>query len=108
MAQQTIPPVRGRQKSPSTQFNIRMAVVNKEKIERAAQAVNQSLTEFVESAVVQRAEEVLEWQRQILLTDRDWDRFVQIMTEDAEPTEAALAEANAFNQGHSDGPRYRW
>lgn len=92
----------------STQFNIRMAVENKVKVERAARAANQSLTEFAEAAVVQRAEEVLERQERVLLSDRDFERFVHLMTADIEPTETALREAAAFNQGHSEGSRYRW
>ena len=92
----------------STQFNIRMAVENKIKVERAARASNQSLTEFAEAAVVQRAEEVLERQQRILLSDQDFERFVRVMTADAEPTETALREAAEFNQGQSDGSRYRW
>ncbi len=92
----------------STQFNIRMAIENKIKVERAARAANQSLTEFAEAAVVQRAEEVLERQERIPLSDRDFERFVQLMTADTEPTETALREVAAFNQGHNDGPRYRW
>lgn len=92
----------------STQFNIRMAVENKAKVERAARAANQSLTEFAEAAVVQRAEEVLERQERILLSDRDFERFVHLMTADAEPTETALREAAEFNQGQMAGSRYRW
>lgn len=93
---------------PSTQFNIRMAVANKTKVERAARVANQSLTEFAEAAVMQRAEEVLERQERILLSDQDFERFVQLMTSDAAPTETAVQEAAAFRQGQSDGSRYRW
>lgn len=92
----------------STQFNIRMAIENKTKVERAARAANQSLTEFAEAAVVQRAEEVLARQERILLSDRDFERFAQLMTADTEPTETALQEATAFKQGHNEEPRYRW
>ncbi len=92
----------------STQFNIRMAVENKMKVERAARAANQSLTEFAEAAVVQRAEEVLERQERILLSDRDFERFVKMMTAEAAPTETALREAAEFNQGKMDGSRYHW
>lgn len=92
----------------STQFNIRMAVANKIKVERAARAANQSLTEFAEAAVVQRADEVLARQERILLSDRDFARFVELMTAEAEPTEVALREAAEFNQGKMDGSRYRW
>ncbi len=92
----------------TTQFNIRMAVDNKLKVERAARVTNQSLTEFAEAAVVQRAEEVLERQERILLSDRDFERFVQLMTAEAAPTEAALREAAEFNQGRTDGSCYHW
>ena len=92
----------------STQFNIRMAVENKMKVERAARVANQSLTEFAEAAVVQRAEEVLERQERLLLSDRDFERFVQLMTSEAGPTETALREAAEFNQGKVDSSRYRW
>jgi uncharacterized protein (DUF1778 family) len=92
----------------NTQFNIRMAVENKLKVERAARAANQSLTEFAEAAVVQRAEEVLERQERILLSDRDFERFVQLMTAEAAPTETALREAAEFNQGKMDGSHYQW
>ena len=92
----------------STQFNIRMAVENKLKVERAARVANQSLTEFAEAAVVQRAEEVLERQERILLSDRDFERFVQLMTAEAAPTETALREAAEFNQGRMNGSRYHW
>ena len=92
----------------NTQFNIRMAVENKSKVERAARAANQSLTEFAEAAVVQRAEEVLERQERILLSERDFERFAALMMADTEPTETALREAAEFNQGKKDGSRYRW
>lgn len=92
----------------NTQFNIRMAVENKAKVERAARALNQSLTEFAETAVVQRAEEVLHRQERILLSDQDFERFVQIMTGDAEPTDLARREAAEFSQGQMSGSGYRW
>ncbi len=92
----------------STQFNIRMAVENKIKVERAARAANQSLTEFAEVAVVERAEEVLARQERILLSDRDFTRFVELMTAETAPTETALREAAEFNQGQMNGSRYQW
>lgn len=92
----------------NTQLNIRMAVENKAKLERAARAANQTLTEFAEAALVQRAEEVLERQERILLSERDFERFVQFMTAEDELAETALQEAAAFNQGQMQGARYRW
>lgn len=90
------------------EFSFPLAQENKLRVEQAARAANQSLTDFAAVAVVERAEEVLQRQEHIRLSDRDFARFVQLMTADAEPTETALQEAAAFNQGQSDGPRYRW
>jgi uncharacterized protein (DUF1778 family) len=92
----------------SAQFNIRLAVENKEKIERAARAMQQTLTEFAEKAMLASADAVLERQKQIQLSDRDFERFAQMMSEDAEPTETALREAAEFNTGRLSGGRYQW
>ena len=93
---------------PSIEFSIPIAADNRVKVEQAARFTNQSLSEFAAAAVVERAEEVLQRQAYIQLSDRDFERFVQMMTADTEPTETALREAAIFNQGQMDGPRYRW
>ena len=80
------------------QFNIRMAFENKERVERAAKVTKQSLTEFAEAAVLERAEEVLERHERILLSDRDFDAFVRMMNADTKPTKTALREAAEFSQ----------
>lgn len=92
----------------NAQFNIRLAVENKEKIERAARAMRQTLTEFAETAMLASADAVLERQAQIRLSNRDFERFVQLMREDAEPTETALSEAAEFNSGRMENGRYHW
>ena len=92
----------------SIESSFSLAAENKLRVEQAARAANQSLTDFVAAAVVERAEEVLQRQEHIRLSERDFEQFVQLMTTDAEPTETALQEAAEFKQGHIYGPRYRW
>ena len=90
------------------QFNIRMAFENKERVERAAKVTKQSLTEFAEAAVLERAEEVLERHERILLSDRDFDAFSRMMNAGTKPTRTALREAAEFSQGRMKGGRYHW
>ena len=44
----------------------------------------------------------------IVLSDRDYELFTKIMTEEHEPTELALRGAAGFMSGTMEGPRYRW
>jgi len=90
------------------QFNIRVEVETKEQIERAAKVARQTLTEFTKAAVIERAEEVLARHDQIVLSDRDYELFTKIMTEEHEPTELALRGAAEFMSGTMEGSRYRW
>ncbi len=89
-------------------MNIRVAAETKAQIERAAKVSRQSLTEFTTSAVVERAEEVLARYDQIVLSDRDYELFTQMMTAETEPTEIARQEAAEFREGQQEGSRYRW
>ena len=64
----------------SIQFNIRTDTETKARVERAAGVEHMTLTEFVEAAVRDRADEVLSRHDQILLTDRDFQLFEELMT----------------------------
>jgi uncharacterized protein (DUF1778 family) len=96
------------QSGKDTQFNIRMAPAHNEGIERAARVAGQTLTEFTESAVLERAEQILTRHEHILLSDRDFDLFVRIMTADSKPTRTAIREASEFSKGRIEGSRYHW
>jgi len=91
-----------------TQFNIRMSASEKQRIEAAARASRQSLTEFTQSALAEKADEVLARYEEIVLSERDYNQFVAIMTSGSEPTEIAKKEAAEFKAGKVDGARYRW
>ena len=101
-------PMQSGRSAKDAQFNIRMALDNKRKVERAAKVAKQSLTEFAEAAVLERAEEILTRHEQIRLSDRDFDLFVQIMEGNTKPTRVAVREAAEFSQGRMEGSRYHW
>lgn len=91
-----------------TQFNIRMSYIDKQRIEAAARASRQSLTEFTQNALAEKADAVLAHNEQVILSERDYNLFVAMMTSDSEPTELAKQDAAEFRAGTIDGARYRW
>lgn len=91
------------------QFSIRTDSDTKARVERAAGIAHMTLTEFVETAVRERADEVLTEHDQILLTDRDFLLFEELMTRAVEPNDLARSEAAKFNEGRLDAEgRYHW
>lgn len=84
------------------QFSIRTDSDTKARVERAAGVEHMTLTEFVEAAVRDRADEVLSRHDQILLTDRDFQLFEELMTRKVEPNALVRSEAAEFNQGWFD------
>ena len=91
------------------QFSIRTDSDTKARAERAAQVAHVTLTEFVETAVRERADEVLTRHDQILLTDRDFLLFEELMTRTVEPNALVRSETAEFNKGHFDAQgRYHW
>ena len=103
----TIAELKGKTRQ-DVQLNIRMAAETKERIERAAKVARQSLTEFTETAAIERADAVLTSHERIVLSERDYALFQEIMTAETEPTEKALQEAAEFRQGRKHGSRYQW
>lgn len=62
----------------------RMKPELKERIEEAAALMGLTVTDFVVSALSERASEVLERQSGILLSDRDRDRFLKALSRPGE------------------------
>ncbi len=91
------------------QFSIRTDSDTKARVERAAGVAHMTLTEFVEAAVRERADEVLSRHDQILLTDRDFRLFEELMTRPVEPNALVRSEFAEFNEGRFDAQgRYHW
>ncbi len=91
------------------QFSIRTDSDTKARAARAAGIARMTLTEFVEAAVRERADAVLARHDQVLLTDRDFLLFEELMTRAVEPNDLVRAEVAEFNQGRFDPQgRYSW
>lgn len=93
----------------SVQFSIRTDRDTKARVERAAGVAHMTLTDFVEEAVRGLAEEVLARHEQILLSDRDFAFFEELMTRPVETNALVRSEVTEFNEGRFDAQgRYRW
>ncbi len=79
-------------------LDFRLKRDHKAKIEQAARICGQTVSEFAVSTLLRAADEALERERIIRLTDRDFALFLDLIDEDSEPNEA-LREAAARYRG---------
>ena len=77
-------------------LNIRLNPQAKEKIEQAAAVSHQSITDFVVTSLVRAAEEALDRQHLIQLTNRDRDLFLAALETDVRPNRALRKAAERF------------
>jgi uncharacterized protein (DUF1778 family) len=86
-------------------LSCRVSVRIKHRAEEAAALLGQSITDFTESALADKAQAVLERHERITLSDRDFDRFVAAIEEPAPPTQAlksAMADYHSRYRSSSE------
>jgi uncharacterized protein (DUF1778 family) len=66
----------------TARIEVRLSPEHKTRIENAAALNGQSLSAFVVSAALERARQI----QSTSLTQRDWDRFLEIVDREEEPT----------------------
>lgn len=76
----------------SERINLRTSAETKNLLARAASFRGLSLSNFLLEAAQRMAEDVLRDQEQILLSQRDWERFALILDDDSPPN-AKLQQA---------------
>ena len=77
-------------------LSCRVSVRIKHQAEEAAALLGQSITDFTESALADKAQAVLERHERISLSDRDFARFVAAIEKPDQPTEALRAAMADF------------
>ena len=80
-------------------INFRLPQVSKELIERAAAARGQSISDFATSTLVQFAQQVLDEQNRLSLSNRDRDAFLAALHSDQGPNQALSQAAERYWQG---------
>lgn len=76
----------------------------KARAEEAAQVLGQDLTAFTETALDEKAQEVLAREERIVLSERDFERFVEIINNPKPPTPALIAARRAYQQLQAELP----
>ncbi len=66
-------------------LNLRLRAVDDELIRRAAEAVGQTVSEFLTASALDRAHDVLADQRSFVLDDGTWAKFVAALDRPARP-----------------------
>ena len=81
------------------------APVTKQQAEQAASLLGQSITDFTEAALAEKAQVVLQQQERIVLSERDFARFVELIETPPAPTpqmREAMKEYRRSQTAHPD------
>jgi uncharacterized protein (DUF1778 family) len=81
-----------------TTLDLRLPSAVKEAVVQAAAHLGQSVEEFAASALAHTAREVIGHRGATVLTARDWERFLALLDEPAEPNAALKAAARRYKQ----------
>jgi uncharacterized protein (DUF1778 family) len=84
-------------------LDFRLSGDAKRLIEEAAAVSGQTVKQFAVSRLLQSAEEVLERHRNIHLSARDRDLFLELLDSDAQPNEALREAAERFKREYAPG-----
>src|SRR4051812_39027058 len=82
----------------STRFDFRLQAAQKRAIERAASLMGMSLTQFAKATLIAKAEEVVQKYSATVLSDRDRDRFLELLDADAAPSAAMMRAAKRYKK----------
>ncbi|MHC4955913.1 MAG: type II toxin-antitoxin system TacA family antitoxin [Planctomycetota bacterium] len=89
---------------PKTErLELRLSPEHKSLVESAAALSGLSLSAFVVSEVLDRAYQITADHNRTTLSRRDWDRFLEIMDEPAEPTPALRRAAQRYLRSKDAG-----
>lgn len=79
-------------------IHLRLSTVAKKKIERAAAISGSTVTDFVIATVSKVADQVIEEQERLLLSDRDRDAFLAALASPAEPSEKLKSAFQSYKR----------
>lgn len=89
----------------SARLNCRIDSVIKKRAEAAAALLGQSITAFTETALSEKAREVLEQHEKIALSQRDFQLFVNAINKPAKPTPALVKAMRHYEAQDNDTAR---
>ena len=84
--------------TPPVRLDVRLNPQVKEKIEQAAVASHQTVTDFVVTSLLRASEDALKRHHAIRLTNRDRDLFLAALDTNARPNRALRSAAERFKR----------
>lgn len=97
--------VRSRKTSTDyARLNCRVSASIKNRAEEAASLLGQSITDFTEFALAEKAQAVLDKHERITLSDRDFARFVDVINNSPAPTPRLIAAMGDYHQLKTANP----
>jgi len=92
----------------TARINCRVRADIKRQAEQAADLLGQSITDFTESALAEKAQGVFERQERILLSERDFARFVALLDNPQPPTPQLADAMRDYEQNKAQNPGGNW
>jgi uncharacterized protein (DUF1778 family) len=89
-------------------LNCRVDARIKQRAEEAADLLGQSITDFTEMALAEKADAVLAQHDRILLSERDFARFVEVVEHSPAPTQRLREAADGYKQFRAETPEGDW
>jgi len=87
---------------PKTRIDFRIRPETRDKIERAALLRGKNMTDFAEEALERAADEVIDSEQTIILSNRDRDRFLELLDNPRGPNEALIAAARRYRESQGE------
>ncbi len=95
----------GGEEKTSGRLNCRISPTIKKQAENAAKLLGQNMTAFTETALAEKAQRVLAEHERLSFSERDFERFVEIITNPQPPTPAlqkAMARYEELRAAHPE------
>lgn len=87
----------------SARLDVRMRNESKKIIEQAAHLLGLKTSDYARITLERESKRALDDSYSIKLTERDWNRFIQILNEEALPNEALMNAASQYDKALKSG-----
>lgn len=88
-------------------MNFRLDPKIKARVSRAAAISGQGLTDFAISALIERADEILERHDSLLISNEDYEFFLVSLEDHKKPSSRSRRAAARYRRGERKGVKYR-
>lgn len=101
-------PIPRRARAERDRVHFRVDARIKQRAEEAALILGQDLSTFAESALDEKAQAVIAREEKLVLSERDFARFVEAIENPARPNQKLLDAAELFNGARRQNPELNW